>query len=895
MQTRLFFPIISGLLCVCTPTTVFAEQAVQAAPRIPLPKTEKPAPNHLNPDIKAELSSDWVGQGWQYVARNQVDQAIDVWQRGINALPADQLLAFAGVYVQQGGAEKQLKRLGLAEKAIIVRSAWHDKQAYFVLSAQDVPADKSLRRDKLASLYKAMQASGTVFANAAEKFQTATITANMASTVVAAAAPAGAPLNNPAPAHDEQPSMQAVASVRSHKEDGDKGQNIAGTDASKTSDALADGPAPMPAMPEKPPVVAFESRNMARAVQFVDTASVVTISSNWIAQGWRQLDEGDADAALAIWQQGVNSLPSEQLLAFLGVYTQMPAAIRQLKRAGMAEKAIILHAGFKGKKAYYVISAGDIPVDKSIRREKLASLHQAIKATGILYANAAGKFQTEKNVAAAITVVETFTIKAFNIIGNTLISDAVFQEALKPYTGENRTRKDLIAAKQAIMGLYRDAGYEMIAVGLPRNIKAGTVPVRVFEARIGKVWVSGGSKSSGKAIKATMSALKAGETANADMLDEQLREISRKSNVKSAQLVYHPTDKGVVDVEILVDEENPIKIGLMASSLGTQETGQTLFTGIFYHDNLWNAGHKLTLSYTLSEKVKNLHLYSAMYQIPVETLDGNLIFSISRADVVSGQVLGVLNSRGNGTLKSIHYEQTIFRTGSSRHYLDIGFEQHLFNERFRNVALPVAFSIGILARPVVFGYGYEGSTNYGEFGLHAGYYHNTPVGTQKRNAAYRLLNPAAFANWNLTRLSADYSYDWENGWSFSAKAGGQISNNALIAGERFYITGLSKVRGFEEVEASGDTAFFLRTQVISPNWLPDTRFHAFLDAGRYKLNFPFPGEFGSDKIVSTGLGAHWTPAFGLDVLAEAGVVLNSLPVAPKRSITGHFKVIYWFQ
>ncbi len=55
------------------------------------------------------------------------------------------------------------------------------------------------------------------------------------------------------------------------------------------------------------------------------------------------------------------------------------------------------------------------------------------------------------------------------------------------------------------------------------------------------------------------------------------------------------------------DENNPMKIGLMVSSLGTQETGRSLFTGIFYHNKLWNAGHQLTVSYTGSEKFRNLY------------------------------------------------------------------------------------------------------------------------------------------------------------------------------------------------------------------------------------------------------------------------------------------------
>jgi len=284
-----------------------------------------------------------------------------------------------------------------------------------------------------------------------------------------------------------------------------------------------------------------------------------------------------------------------------------------------------------------------------------------------------------------------------------------------------------------------------------------------------------------------------------------------------------------------------------------------------------------------------------MYQVPLEDIDGILALSYSRSDVSSGQVLGVLNARGDGTLKSVHYEQTVLRTGVSRHFVDAGYEQHLFHDRFRHVFLPIALNVGVLAHTVTLGYGYDRDADYGNFGFKLNYTRNTPFGARKRNAAYQLVNPAATANWSLYRLSAKYNYDWDNGWSVSGKLGGQFSHNALISGERFYITGLSKVRGFEEVEASGDSAYFVRAQLISPNWYADTRFHVFVDGGRYELNFPLPAERGADNIVSTGVGVRWTPSFGLDMLLEGGVVIDGLSVAPIGSAAGHFKMVYWFQ
>ncbi len=892
MQFSLFFSKIPSLMCLCISILAFAAPAASEASQADILASNPASVTSNGSTFKPSgKHDDWVKRGWRDLKRDNIETAMTTWQQGVNRLPSNQLLAFVGVYTQRSAASKQLKRLGLAEKAIIIRAKLNGKQAFYVLSARHVPSDKTLRREKLASLYKALHTSGTIFANAARKFQTAPA---VGSTAIAAS------INDNNKEHNR-------ANQTGKETNPQKGSVPLKSVKQKASSSPDTSSAPSIEVWDGALVASGDTQQQAKTLTEknktkTDTAVITQVTSDWIEQGWQQLDAKNTSAALAIWQQGVNALPEKQLLAFLGVYAHLNGAIKQAQRAGLAEKTIVLQAEFKGKPAYYIMSARHIPADKSMRREKLASLYQAIHVTDVIYANEAKKFQTgtapakpEIEVVTTEHDAGTFTISAFNFIGNSLIADETIRKELEPYTGKNKTRYDLIAAKQAILQLYRNEGFEMIAVGLPRKISSENISIRIVEVHIGQVSVSGKSKSASKSIKAAMSALRPGEVVNADLLNKQLREINQKKNIKSAQLVYHPTDQGLVDIEILVDEKNPMKFGLMASSLGTQETGRTLLTGIFHHNNVFNAGHELTVSYTASAKVKNLRLYSFLYQVPFETFDGKLILNLSRADVSSGQVLGVLNARGNGTIKSLHYEQTFFRTLTSRHYLDFGFEQHFFLEHFNHIVLPVAFSIGITARPVVLGYGYEGSTDYGEFGFRTSYHHNTPLGTNKDNASYRLLNPASFANWSFYRLSANYKYNWANNWSLSGKASGQLSNNALISGERFYITGLSEVRGFEEAEAFGDSAFFLRTQLTTPNWLRDTRFHAFVDAGRYKLNFPIPGELAAANIVSTGVGAHWTPAFGLDVLAEVGMVLNGLPVAPNRSVTGHFKVIHWFQ
>jgi len=122
--------------------------------------------------------------------------------------------------------------------------------------------------------------------------------------------------------------------------------------------------------------------------------SKLRVPANWVRLGWQKLGQSDAAHAMTIWQQGVNRMPPEQLLAYIGVYAQDSAAIRRLKHIGLAHSAIILKTHFHGKPAYYVMAACDVPEDKTERHKKLAGLRRAMAAHGRIHASSASKFQT---------------------------------------------------------------------------------------------------------------------------------------------------------------------------------------------------------------------------------------------------------------------------------------------------------------------------------------------------------------------------------------------------------------------------------------------------------------------------------------------------------------------
>ncbi len=134
--------------------------------------------------------------------------------------------------------------------------------------------------------------------------------------------------------------------------------------------------------------------NSTMANTAADHRAAGAAPANWVLRGWRQIRRNHIHQALVIWQQGVNDMPADRLLAYLGVYNQRSAALRRLKRIGLKQSAIILKASSKGKTAYYVMSARDIPIDKAQRNQQLAGLRMLMGQHRSIRASSARKFQT---------------------------------------------------------------------------------------------------------------------------------------------------------------------------------------------------------------------------------------------------------------------------------------------------------------------------------------------------------------------------------------------------------------------------------------------------------------------------------------------------------------------
>jgi hemolysin activation/secretion protein len=103
--------------------------------------------------------------------------------------------------------------------------------------------------------------------------------------------------------------------------------------------------------------------------------------------------------------------------------------------------------------------------------------------------------------APAGQTITTFTINAFDIAGNTQLSQLEMEEAVYPFLGPDKTINDIDGARAALEAAYRKRGLQTVVVQFPVERDAqgntrlrapgGIVPLQVTEATVGRVRVVG--------------------------------------------------------------------------------------------------------------------------------------------------------------------------------------------------------------------------------------------------------------------------------------------------------------------------------------------------------------------------------------------------------------------
>ena len=467
-------------------------------------------------------------------------------------------------------------------------------------------------------------------------------------------------------------------------------------------------------------------------------------------------------------------------------------------------------------------------------------------------------------------------IDEYQVDGNTVLPDTDIEASVYPYLGPGKHGSDIDAARAALQKLYQDRGYQTVQVVLANPVpEDGVVHLRVVELTVGRLRVVGSHYYALSEIRAEAPSVKEGVVPNFHALRGDLVTLNRlmpDRTVTPAVKAGHLP--GTVDVDLLVKDEPPMHVEAEVNNQRTVSTSELRTGGTVSYENLWQQGHRLSLSVqTAPLRTQDSRVVSATYLARILGTPYSLQVTGSQSDsdvsVSSVTVAGGTTAIGNGT--TVGVRGIIDLPGSDRvsHSAEAGIDfKHTRNKTlFGDPTTGTNSSVPVTYFPATASYTLNlresAATDSTTVSLNLAPARAGSSGVIIDDNRYKARGQNFFV-----RLSAERDQDLPRGFGINLRAAGQLADQPLMTGEQFSLGGIQSVRGYYESEKLVDNGISGSLELVSPPIQKDISFLslgdrvdtlrliAFLDGGRGVLLSPPPQQHASFALASTGLGGN---------------------------------------
>jgi len=486
-----------------------------------------------------------------------------------------------------------------------------------------------------------------------------------------------------------------------------------------------------------------------------------------------------------------------------------------------------------------------------------------------------------------------FEIKRFDVQGNTLLSPEIVQAAVAPFTGKDKDFADIQRALEALEQSYRDRGYGVVQVLLPeQDITKGVVQFRVVQPRVGRVVIDGNKHFNAENVRRSLPSIKEGETPSSSEIARNLQLLGEHPIKQTNVLLRSGAKEGEVDVNVKITDDKPWRAFFTLDNTGTSETGYYR-TGVGYqHTNLFNRDQTLTAQYITSPTYPSrVQIYGVGYRIPFYGLNSSLDLIAGYSDVDSGNLQGLFNVSGAGTIGIVRWNYLLPRWGELDQKLAFGLDYREFNNDVESNNQQLVPDITI--HPVSLTY--SGLRRYAasEFSFFGGVSRNLPGGNDGDTEAFECPRPSdglcvrfpenATARYTIFRGGFNYVTQFSNEWQARVGANGQYTSDLLVSGEQYGIGGPDTVRGYFLREVASDKGYSIQNEIYTPDVAralkasDDFRLRlvGFYDYGSVTGNGP--GAISHQVLASAGAGLRLSYAKSVSLRFDVANILKPSP------------------
>ncbi len=440
--------------------------------------------------------------------------------------------------------------------------------------------------------------------------------------------------------------------------------------------------------------------------------------------------------------------------------------------------------------------------------------------------------QGEKASAEEAGTETSFELKQVNCGSSEILSQEEIAAVTSAYIGRQVTVKDLQEMAGKITDLYREKGYMTCGAVLPpQRIHEGVVEIRLIEGKTGEVTVTGNRHTKESYITGRLG-LKPGEIANVDKLNRDLRWFHGTNDMQLRVVMKPGEEEGTTDCQVMAFEPPNHSVTLYTDNDGYKTSGRWR-GGVFYTMRSLT-GHRDSLRANFIGS-QGTAAWSLGYSVPISKkgMRLELNYSGNRTKVRKGE-LKPLGVEGRSSSYSLTWRAPFYVTEHSRHEAGLQYVYQTSKTQLgHGTSLVVPWVEDRIQRLIP----YAAFTHYWDSSVL--YHKHSFVAARRRDI------DGVKDTGKLYRLNAFWQQRFQSGQFLQARLDGQWSNSKFLASsDRFFIGGVSSVRGYEEGFIGAEKGLALGIE-----------YHVPVDKARGISLFPF---FDWGKVSGDTAPAHRT-------------------------------------
>lgn len=513
--------------------------------------------------------------------------------------------------------------------------------------------------------------------------------------------------------------------------------------------------------------------------------------------------------------------------------------------------------------------------------------------------------------AEARPAPDKFYVTAFDVAGARLLDPGLVEAAVYDFTGPDRTSADVEAARKALEDAYKARGYEAVQIEIPPQPEAmfaqGIVQLRVTEAPIGRVRVTGSRYHSVEVVRENIPSVVEGQVLNTKALETDLASANRFPDRSVSPSFKAGEVPGTIDVDLAVEDSLPLHGSLELNNDHSPSTKPLRASASLSYSNLWELGHTVSATYiTAPQDRRQSEVISGSYSAPLIGSPWTLILYgyKSNSNVAA---LGGVNVLGNGYQIGA---RAVYRLPgkTTAQNVTFGFDYKNFKQNI-TLSSQLTAQAPIEYMPLFANYGFSSGTDKANLdvnisvtaGLRAfkkiSCFEVDPANCSPATQFDQFKNHDFDSNENFVHANFDLTYKREFLGDFvaAAKLYGQIADSHLVTNEQFAIGGLASLRGYFQSEAVGDMGYAVSLELGTPSLAPklpdfvdELRLFGFVEHGQTRIIRPQPGQVASQSLVSAGGGARIKLFKHVSGELSVGVPLKDGPSTKANSVRTTF-------